>query len=132
MLESRNVPQAADHPVVAPPSAVPKAEEVARAIAKLSPEEAAYFMNQLELVARKRKIQIAGYLVAMVGWLVTMVLALVYTGMHNGVVVWMFLVPFAFVGAILYGFGRWAEHVWKTPPKPARAAGVSPEQRARP
>jgi hypothetical protein len=120
------VPQAAEDPVVAQASAVPKDEEVARAIAKLSPEEAAYFMNQLELVNRKRRIQITGYLVAMVGWLATMVLALVYTGMHNAVVVWMFLVPFAFVGASLYAFGRWAERIWKTPPKSAQAAEREP------
>ena len=120
------MPQAAEDPVVAQASAAPKDEEVARAIAKLTPEEAAYFMHQLELVARKRKIQITGYLVAMVGWVITMIFALVYTGMHSGIVVWVFLVPFAFVGAILYGFGRWAEQVWKTPPKAARAAAREP------
>ena len=118
------MPQADEDPVVAQASAAPKDEEVARAIAKLTPEEAAYFMNQLELVARKRKIQITGYLIAMIGWLVAMVFALAYTGMHNGFVAWVLLVPFAFVGAILYGFGRWAERVWKTPPRAtARVAG---------
>jgi len=111
------VPQAAKDPVVAQAPAAPNDEEVARAIAKLSPEQAAYFMRQLELVQRKRKIQITGYVIAMSGWLVTMLLAFLYTGMHDGFALWVFLVPFAFVGAILYGFGRWAEHIWKTPPK---------------
>jgi len=120
------VPQADEDPVVAQASAAPKDEEVARAIAKLTPEEAAYFMHQLELVQRKRKIQITGYLIAMGGWLVTMVLALAYTGMHNGFVAWVLLVPFAFVGAILYGFGRWAERVWKAPHRATRAGAREP------
>ncbi len=128
MLDSGDVPQAAEDPVVAQASAAPKDEEVARAIAKLTPEEATYFMHQLELVQRKRKIQITGYLIAMGGWLVTMVFALVYAGTHNAFVVWVFLVPFAFVGAILYGFGRWAEHIWKTPPR----AGAREPQAALP
>ncbi len=120
------MPQAAEDPVVAQASAAPKDEEVARAIAKLTPEEATYFMHQLELVQRKRKIQITGYLIAMGGWLVSMFFALAYTGMHNGFVGWVFLVPFALVGAILYGFGRWAERVWKAPP---RAKAVAQEPR---
>jgi len=120
------VPQAAKDPVVAQASAAPNDEEVARAIAKLSPEEAAYFMRQLELVQRKRKVQITGYGIAMCGWLVTMLLAFLYTGMHNGFVMWVFLVPFAFVGAILYGFGRWSERIWKTPPRAARAGAREP------
>ena len=107
----------ADDPVVTQAPAATKDEEAARAIQKLTPEEAAYVLRQLELVNRKRKIQITGYLVAMAGWLVTMVFALLYTGTHTGLVAWVFLVPFGVVGAVLYGFGRWAESVWKAPPR---------------
>ena len=85
--------------------------DLARAIAGLSPEEAEFFLHKLERAFRKRKIQITGYLTAMAAWLIGMVLALAYFGTHDGFVVWVFVVPFGLVGAILYGFGRWAERV---------------------
>ena len=55
-----------------------KHEDLARAIAQLSPDEAAFFLERLERALRKRKIQLTGYLSAMVAWLVGMVLALLY------------------------------------------------------
>ena len=90
-------------------------EELARAIAQLKPEEAAFFLHRLEMTLRKRKIQLGGYLVAMVGWLAGMTLALIYYGMQDGSALWAFIVPFGFVGVILYGFGTWAERVGKRP-----------------
>lgn len=104
-------------------------EELARAIAQLSPEEAAFFLHKLEMALRKRKIQLTGYLVAMVAWLVGMVLALIYFGMNDGSTAWAFIVPFGIVGVILYGFGTWAERVGQRPPPgagPATATGKSP------
>jgi hypothetical protein len=88
-----------------------KHDDLAAAVAKLSPEEAAFFLNRLEAVVTKRKIQLTGYLVAMVVWLAAMVGALVYYGSVDGFVGWIFLVPFGLVGAVLWGFGRWAEAV---------------------
>jgi hypothetical protein len=95
---------------------------LARAIENLSPEEAAFFLGKIERALRKRKIQITGYLTAMGAWLVGTVLALAYYGAHTGggFVGWVFLVPFGAVGAILYGFGRWAERVSPTPARPAK------------
>ena len=92
-----------------------KHEDLARAIEQLSPEQAQYFLDKLERAVRKRKIQLTGYLIAMGGWLLGMVLALVYYGTHDGFVGWVFLAPFALVGVILYAFGRHAERVG-TPP----------------
>jgi hypothetical protein len=98
-------------------------EDLARAIEKLSSDEAAYFLHKLEHAIRKRKIQLTGYLGAMAAWLLTMVGALIYFGTHDGFVYWVFVVPFGAVGLILYGFGRWAERVAKTPyVAPAKAA----------
>ena len=88
------------------------------AIAQLSPEEAAFFLKTLESKLRKRKIQLTGYLLAMGVWLVTMLGALAFYGASDGFVVWVFLVPFALLGAILYGFGKWATRVGG-PDKPA-------------
>jgi hypothetical protein len=93
-------------------------EDVARAIAKLSDEDAAFVLDKVARVLRKRKIQITGYLVGMVGWLVAELAVLVYIGTHAGFLAWLFLVPFGLLGAVLYGFGRWAERV--SPALPSR------------
>ena len=107
--------QSAEDPLVAKAFDANKHEELARAIEKLSSEDAAYFLHKLEHAIRKRKIQLTGYLVAMAVWLVTMVLSLLYVGTQDGFTLWIFAIPFGCVGAILYGFGRWAERVAKAP-----------------
>ncbi|HUS30619.1 MAG TPA: hypothetical protein VMZ53_19050 [Kofleriaceae bacterium] len=90
--------------------------ELAKAIEKLNPEEAAYFLWKLEIAIRKRKIQIMGYLVAMLVWLGGMLFALVYYGTHDGFVGWAFLLPFVLVGAILFSFGKWSDRIGKSKP----------------
>ena len=109
----------AEDPLVAQAFDASKHANLARAIEDLSPDEAAFFLDKLERALRKRKIQITGYLAAMAAWLIGMVIALVYAGSHDGFVAWVFLVPFGLVGAMLYGFGRWANHVSRTPASPA-------------
>ena len=120
-------------------------EDLVRAIAQLKPDEAAFFLHRLEAALRKRKIQLSGYLVAMVAWLVGMTLALMYFGMNDLSAAWAFIVPFGAVGAILYGFGTWANRVGSRPPPdhpsvpspsapppaaPAPSAGAQPEPRS--
>ncbi len=100
-------------------------DELAKAIAQLSPEEAAFFLHKLEMALRKRKIQLGGYLVAMVAWLAGMTLALIYFGMNDWSAAWAFIVPFGIVGVILYGFGAWGERVARRPP-PGAAPAMSP------
>ena len=87
--------------------------DLAQAVAKLSPEEALFFLAKLEAVMNKRKLQLTGYLVALVVWLICMFLGLAYYGTHDGFVGWVFLVPFAIVGVILWAFGKWSEKVGK-------------------
>jgi hypothetical protein len=88
--------------------------ELAKAVAQLSPEEALFFLAKLEAVMNKRKLQLTGYLVALVTWLIGTFFALVYFGMSDkGFVGWVFLIPFAFVGAILWIFGKWSDKVGK-------------------
>ena len=89
-------------------------EEFARAVKNLSPEEATFFLHKLEMAIRKRKIQITGYLVAMLVWVVGMFFALAYYGIASGFVGWVFLVPFGAVGLVLYAFGAWANRVGNT------------------
>ena len=95
-----------------------KQDQLEQAIRKLSSEEAAFFLFKLELAVRRRKIQLTGYLVAMLVWLVAMLFALVYWGSASGFVGWVFLLPFALVGVILYAFGRWADRIGATKPPP--------------
>lgn len=123
------MPQPAEDPLVAKAFDAKKHEDLAHAIEQLSPDEAAFFLHKLEMAIRKRKIQLTGYLVAMAAWLVAMTMALVYTGMHDGFVAWAYVVPFGLVGAILYGFGRWAERVAQSPlPTSAKALAKRPRE----
>jgi hypothetical protein len=90
--------------------------ELASAIQQLSPAEAKFFLHRLEMAYRKRKLQITGYLVAVVAWLFGELFAFVYFGTHDGFTGWVFLVPFFSVGLILYIFGRWANAIGARPP----------------
>jgi len=90
--------------------------ELAHAIEKLNPEEAQFFLEKLERAIRKRKIMITGYLAAMLVWVLGMVGGLIYYGMAgSGFVGWVFLLPFLFVGIVLYAFGKWADRVGNPP-----------------
>lgn len=100
-----------EDPLVAQAFKVDKHEELARAIEKLTPEEAEFFIARLEAAVRKRKIQISGYLAAMLVWIVGMMFALVWYGTHDGFTGWAFILPFGLVGGILYAFGKWADRV---------------------
>src|SRR5262245_17164860 len=103
-------------------------EKVAEAVGKLSPEEAAYFLWKLELSLKKRKIQITGYLVAMLVWAVGMWFALAYYGVASGFVGWVFLMPFALVGVILLAFGKYADKVGSAKP-PETITVETPQKR---
>jgi hypothetical protein len=113
----------AEDPLVAKAFEKDKHEELARAIEKLSAKEAEFFLGKLEIAIKKRKLQITGYLVAMVVWLVGMVFALAYFGTHDGFVGWVFLAPFGLVGIVLWGFGKIAnrlDQIVLSPPDPPK------------
>lgn len=108
----------AEDPLVAKAFNADKHEELARAIEQLNPEEAQFFLEKLERAIRKRKIQITGYLAAMLVWVVGMVGGLMYYGMSDGGFIgWVFLMPFLAVGIVLYAFGKWADRVGNPPAK---------------
>ncbi len=102
-----------EDPLVAKAFDASQHEKLAEAIENLSPDEAQFFLTKLEAALKKRRLQLLGYLVAMVVWLIGTVFALVYFGTHDGFSGWVFLLPFFFVGIILLVFGRWAERVGK-------------------
>ena len=87
-----------------------KLADVEKAIAQLSPEEAEHFITLIERALKRRRIQFAGYMVALVALVVSMTAALFYAGAapRGTFVGWVFFVPFLLVGAIFYGFGKWA------------------------
>jgi hypothetical protein len=124
------VTRAAEDPLVAQAFDPGKHEQLAKAIENLTSDEAQFFLHKLETAIRKRKIQLTGYLVALAAWLLTMIAAMFYYFIHqpaDGFVAWVFLVPFASVGAILYGFGRWSERIANAPPRAiASAAAAKP------
>jgi hypothetical protein len=96
-----------------------KHDELARAIEQLSPDEAQFFLHKLESALRKRRLQIFGYLAAMFVWAVGMVIAFgAYALFEGGFGYALFFAPFLAVGAVLYGFGRWANSVGSRPPPP--------------
>jgi hypothetical protein len=120
--------QAAEDPLVAQAFDADKHDQLARAVEQLTPEEAAFFLDKLERAIKKRKIQVMGYLVAMVVWAAGMVCALAYFGISSGFVGWVFLVPFGLVGGVLWAFGKWADKVGnarvETPPRDNAAPGA--------
>jgi hypothetical protein len=105
------VAESKEDPLVAQAFNAGKHEALARAVEQLSPEEAQYFLWKLECAIKKRKIQILGYLAAMLAWIALMMFGLVWYGTHDGFVGWVFLLPFGAVGVILFAFGKWAEKV---------------------
>ncbi len=88
-------------------------DEIAAAIVKLSPDEAAFFLHKLEAANRKRRVQLWGYLVALIIWALTMIFAMLYYAYSpRGVFVgWIFIVPFVAVGSLLFLFGKWADTI---------------------
>jgi hypothetical protein len=107
--------KANEDPMVAKAFGSGSQEDLAELIGNLNPAEADYFLRKLEGALKKRKVMLSGYIIAMVAWLVGMVCALAYFGMASGFTGWVFLVPFAIVGLILWIFGGLAERAGRVP-----------------
>ena len=88
-------------------------QKLAEQIANLSDDEREHFLFQLGMVMKKRRMQLFGYLMAMLVWAVGMVFALAWYGSHDGFSGWAFLVPFAAVGVVLWAFGAWTDRIGK-------------------
>ena len=84
--------------------------DVEKELAQLTPDEARIFLRLIEQALRKRRILLLGYLSALLAMLAGTVLSFyVYGTREPGQFVgWVFMVPLGSVGAILWGFGRWA------------------------
>ena len=111
------------------PSQDPTAEEaaIADAIRKLRPEEAEHFLRQLERAIAKRRLQLWGYLLALLVWAVAMFFALAHYGAADpqSFRAWVFALPFGGLALVLWGMGTWAERVGRDPAQAAtRPAAV--------
>lgn len=94
-------------------------EAIAHAIQKLSPAEAEMFLHKLERAVVRRRIQLWGYLTALVAWAVTMFFSLAaYGGADpHSFRAWILAIPFAAIGVVLYVFGWLADRARNAPPK---------------
>lgn len=110
-----------DDPVLAKAFEASKHDELLKMFQELPPEVSAYYIVKLEATLKMRKLQLTGYLVALVVWLAGMVGALAYFGATEGFSGWIFLVPFALVGAILWLFGKWSAAVGNALGEPPEA-----------
>jgi hypothetical protein len=89
-----------------------KFEDVARAIAQLTPEQAEHFAAMVRRLEKRHRIQLAGYVVSLVVLLGGLAGALLYLGSRpEGGTAWVMMLPLAGVGLVFLGFGRWARSV---------------------
>ena len=77
---------------------------------RLSQEQIDRLIAAIDRVEKKRKLMLAGYLVALAVLVVGQGAALVVfaTAPPGRFVGWVFFVPFTLVGVVLWGFGRLA------------------------
>ena len=86
-------------------------ESLEEAIAKLTPEQADMFMKALTLTMKKRRLMLAGTLLALFVLVAGMLWAFIaFANREPGSFkLWVFLVPFAGAGFSMWLFGRLAK-----------------------
>lgn len=85
---------------------------VAAALAKLSPQQAAAFIDRLEKIMLRRRIQTWGYLLALLVFAVGAIVGLTYWALVQTWTSLMLLtVPVMLAGMIMMAFGRWAKKI---------------------
>jgi hypothetical protein len=96
----------------------PTEASIAEAIQKLSPAEAEFFLYKLERAILRRRIQLWGYLGSLAVWAVAMFFSLAYYGGADpeSFRAWVFLLPFAAIGVVLWVVGTIADRVAAAPP----------------
>ena len=104
-----------------------KHDELAKAIEKLTPEEAAFFLWQArggdaQAQDPADRLPRRDAACGSSAWCSRSS----YYGTHDGFVGWVFLVPFALVGVILWAFGKWAEHRVGEPPEAVAPSATTP------
>lgn len=82
--------------------------ELAKELEQLTPDQLAVFILTIEKRMKRRKLQLVGYIVALLTFLLAMLVSiLMYANRDPGEFSgWIFLIPFVTVGAVLMLFGR--------------------------
>ncbi len=85
--------------------------DLEKELKSLSPDEAAMFLLLVEQALKKRRVQLAGYVLVLFCMVGGMLFSLyVYGNREPGEFVgWVFLIPFLLSGAVLLIFGRWSK-----------------------
>jgi lipopolysaccharide export LptBFGC system permease protein LptF len=104
------------------------ADAVAAAIQKLRPEEAEFFLHKLERAIARRRVQLWGYLGSLAVWAIAMFFAMAYyaSADPSSFRGWVFLLPFAAVGVVLWVMGALADRVGRAPTAPTVATAGEP------
>ena len=92
-----------------------KPVDIEAELQKLSPEQAAMFVDMLELAMKKRRMMLLGYLTALVVLVAGSVFSLwAYATHEPGTFIgWAMLVPFAGVGVVFIVFSRLTKRIGK-------------------
>jgi hypothetical protein len=82
---------------------------------KLTPEQAEMFVRALELAMKKRRVLLAGHLLAILALITGSALAfyLYGTGDPDSFRGWVFLIPLATAAVLYIGFGKLARRIKK-------------------
>ena len=78
-------------------------------------------------IEKRRRIMLFGYIFAAIVLLIGEVVCLYIIGSSpaSARLSWIFLIPFALTGSIMWGFGKWASSL-KAPPLPAAPRSEPP------
>ncbi len=88
-------------------------EQIEEQLAELNPEQAAMFVRVLEITLKRRRIQLLGYICALLSVVVGMFVAIYLWGTRTpGTFIgWVFIIPPAAAGLCIWLFGRWSNRV---------------------
>ncbi len=94
--------------------------QIEEGIRNMPPEKAAELVQMLEASLRRRRIELYGYIGAAVALLLGMVVALYIYGAsdHGNFMSWIFLVPMALAGLVMWLVGRWSSADRKASKRP--------------
>lgn len=88
-------------------------EVIEEQLQELSPEEALMFVKILEITLKRRRMQMLGYIFALVSVVFGMLFAVYLWGSREPgeFIGWVFIIPPAAAGLCLWLFGRWANRI---------------------
>lgn len=108
-------------------------EEIEKHLRELSPEQAEIFVRSLEVILRRRRVRLFGYIAALIVFMSTMAISVYLYGTRDpGTFMgWIVLVPFALIALVFLVVGRLEKRIAPVlPPSPGtsrRQSGAGEE-----